>query len=217
MRPSLGILSNLSILLSSSKKNGGNTDWEKFELSYEIPIGNVRYIQVEEFKNEDYHLVLPNTDKVIDFLISQRYHGLIHANNKRIFQEKVNDFGKFDFLRTTLTDQFSDDEKVMMKPSISSGGYSSNPLCYTQREFREVKDFLDDSEFLIQEFVPSFDILLLSFVSNGKESAIRKILSNRFRKAFGNGIVYARHWESNPQNPISSGISCSSFHERFFD
>ena len=176
-------------------------EWEirigkKFELSYEIPIGNVRYIHAEEFKNEDYDLVLPNSDKVIDFLISCRYHGLINANNKRTFQEKVNTFGKFDFLRTNLTDQFNNDELVMMKPSISSGGYSSNPLCYNQRRFEEVKEFSEDSEFLIQEFVPSFDILLLSFACNGKDFVLYDVVEQEFRPSSA-GNIFTSYIQSN--------------------
>ena len=176
-------------------------EWEiklgkPFELAYKIPVGNVRYIPVEVFKNEDYDLVLPNTDKVIEFLIEQRYPGMINANDKRVFQQKANEFGKFDFLRSNLTDQFWDDEFVMMKPRISSGGYSANPLCYNRRVFKEIKEYVDDPEFIIQEYLQAYDILLLSFANNGKDFVLYDIVEQEFKPSAA-GNIYTSYLQSN--------------------
>lgn len=177
-------------------------EWEKhlnkeLELSYKIPIGNVRYLQVEEFKSEEYQLVLPNTDKVMDFLLSVRYPGMINANDKCIFQRKVDEFGKFDRIRSNVSgDSFVDGDSVMMKPRISSGGYSSNPLCYNKRRFDEVKEFAEDSEYLIQEYIESYDILLLSFASNGKVLSLYDIVEQEFQPSRA-GNIFTSYIQSN--------------------
>jgi hypothetical protein len=133
----------------------------------------------------------------MDFLLSVRYPGMINANDKCIFQQKADEFGKFDKIRSNVSgDIFTDEEFVMMKPRISSGGYSSNPLCYNKRKFDEVKEFAEDSEYLIQEYVESYDILLLSFASNGKVLSLYDIVEQEFRPSAA-GNIFTSYIQSN--------------------
>ena len=176
-------------------------DWEKeqnlpFAPCHTIDLPNVSYIPETEYKNENYCLVLINSDKTMPFLIEHMYPGMVNINDKVVAQSLINDFGKFDFIRSNLTDEFDDEDWVFVKPRISSGGFSTNPLCYNKRQYKEVKHFANDGRHLIQESVDTYDILLLSFVNNGKDLVLFEIVEQEFRPS-SIGNVFTSYLQSN--------------------
>lgn len=159
--------------------------YSKHPRNYTIPLTNVSYIEGEEFNADDYDLVLPNNDKACGFLFSHVYKDRVpNLSSKVLFQKTLLAFKKFDLLRTNVPEEdssFSDDDFVMMKPANSSGGHSELNLCYNKRKFIEVAEYARDSNFLIQEYRDSHDILLLSFVSNGVDIVLYDVVEQEFR------------------------------------
>ena len=111
----------------------------------------IKIITKEEFVANDYDLVLPMTDKLVNFLLDNCYPGSLNLNNKRTLQKALKDSGFMDFLKSNVTNsasEFSDGEYVIMKPSVSSGSYSANLLCYRKIKFEKAKAFLMIRHFL---------------------------------------------------------------------
>ena len=125
-----------------------------------------------EINLSDYDLALPMTDKLGDKWLDLCYPGTANINNKVHLQKEIKRFGKLQTLRTSPTNditEFKDDDVVMMKPAVAAGAWSDNPLCYTKISFGEVKQYFDDPNFVIQEYVDSHDVIMISYMSNGSE------------------------------------------------
>lgn len=152
---------------------------------YQIPFSNVSYIEDTCFDAADFDLVLPNNDKACDFLFSTVYSGqLPNLSNKVVFNRVASNFGEFDMLRSNVDSNthFADNDYVMLKPANSSGGFSELNLCYNKRRFNEVEPY-NTSDFIIQEFVDSSDIILLSFVSNGTDLVLYDVVEQEFKQS----------------------------------
>lgn len=155
----------------------------KFNLSHRVVPGVSVFVGESSFKASDFDLWMPMGDKVCDFLFEQAYPDLININNKRLLQIAVDAFGKFGKVKTStnskLTD-FKDVDRVILKPAISSGGYSNSELCYTELPFERVKQFFDNEEFIIQQYIPTKRILNLTLISNGKEYALVDVCDQEY-------------------------------------
>jgi hypothetical protein len=96
-------------------------EWEKrishpFKLCHPIPAGANLVLGEANFDANLYDLVLPMADKVCDFLFDNVYPNLTNINNKRTLQRKIDEFGKFNSLKSSTNcfiSEFFDDEDVI--------------------------------------------------------------------------------------------------------
>jgi predicted ATP-grasp superfamily ATP-dependent carboligase len=158
------------------------------EARYIIPYPNVTYIEDKDFISTDFDLTLTNNDKACTLLFDRVYSGkLPNLSDKVKFNILAQKFGEFDMLRSNAPGdryQFAPEDDVMLKPSNSSGGFSEIKLCYNKRKFKEVKGYGPFTDrFIIQEYVDSNDILLLSFISNGVDLVLYDVVEQEFRQS----------------------------------
>lgn len=131
---------------------------------YQIPYPNVRYITFDEFDFNDYDLVLHMNDKLFKHVLKNIDPSIEDMADKNAMERAAKVFG-FPMLRT---EGFADDDLVILKPISSSGSYSKDTRCYSKIKFADVKSFVGDTNFIIQEFVDTKDVVMFSTISNGK-------------------------------------------------
>lgn len=142
---------------------------ESAEPAYKIPYENVRYILSKDFVFDEYDLVLHMNDKLFKHVLNNANLGLDDMADKQVMTNVSKKLG----LPMLKESGFNDDEFVILKPVNSSGSYSAEPLAYQGIEFSKVKHFVGNSNYVIQEFVPTKDVIMFSTISNGKGTLFR--------------------------------------------
>lgn len=159
------------------------------------PFSNVKVSLHHTFSVEDFDLVLPMTDKLGSKWLNLCYPGITNLNDKRVLQQEILKFGKLNYLKSNATHKltdFQDSDDVIMKPTIASGSWSDNPKCYQKIKFDEVKEFFFDTNFVIQDYVDSENICMISYMSDGTELIMYDITEQECKKS-PSGNFYFSH------------------------
>lgn len=180
-------------------------EWEKrishpFKLCHPIPAGANLVLGEANFDANLYDLVLPMADKVCDFLFDNVYPNLTNINNKRTLQRKIDEFGKFNSLKSSTNcfiSEFFDDEDVIVKPSISSGGYSSEVICYSKQKFKDVKHLFYDQSYIIQEYLDTDQVLYLIMINNSNDLVLMDIYDQEWAPS-KTGNFFSPYMETRP-------------------
>ena len=132
---------------------------------YWLEYPNFKFIHSSRFKFSDYDLVLHMNDNLFDLVLKNSDADLPNMADKAVLDQKAKEFG----FPTFKTEGFDDEDFVVVKPSISSGSYSPSHECYSKQKFKDVKKFVNDPEYVIQEYVDTSCVIMFSIVSNGKD------------------------------------------------
>ncbi len=129
-----------------------------YPLKYKLPYDNVNYILFDDYRRENYDLVINVNDKYFDERIKHQKLDLKNLADKSVLSNTLIRFGKFDTIKNF---GFTEKDWVIMKPIRSSGSYSQNPLCYKKLRYEQVIPFKDDHEYIIQEYIESINTVSL--------------------------------------------------------
>ena len=171
-----------------------------FIVSFPIPVGANIVVGEKGFDPAAYDLVLPMADKVCDFFFDKVYPSLVNANNKRTLQKKIDEFGKFDFIKSSTNSfisEFSDDESVIVKPAISSGGFSLENFCYSLQKFKDVKHLYYDSNYIIQEYLATDQVPYLIMINNSEDLVLIDIYDQEWAPSVS-GNFFSPFMETRP-------------------
>lgn len=111
---------------------------------------NISIISIQDFVFDDYAAVLHNRDSQFPIKL-RHYAGLVDVTDKAVLEKKLIEFG----YARPRTEGFDDNDEVIAKPRRGSSSESSNPICYKNKKFGEIKQYLTD-DVIVQDCLTDY-------------------------------------------------------------